>query len=143
MEKHAECCVYVKRSECDMLIFLDKQAKCCPGNASRANTLEVWPKLWTGGCRLALSSSPAPVLGRWESPACMSSDLYTFSLLVLTQTCAQCQMKKPKSVPCRSRASERCHCLGICFCTPTPRSHFLLSLLSQQGVGGCTGDARI
>lgn len=51
-------------------------------------------------------------------------------------------MKTPKSVPCRSHASERCHCLGISVCTPTPRSHFLLSLPAQQGVGGCTGDAR-
>lgn len=92
-----------------------------------------------GGALQSLSS----VLGRWESLACMSSGLHTFSLLdllllVLAQPSAQCQMKTRKSVPCHSRASERCHCLGISFCTPTPRSHFLLSLLSQQGVGGCT-----
>lgn len=92
-------------------------------------------------------SPSAPGLGRHEYPACTSSGLRPSGLLgllllALSQPCAHCQMRTLKSVPRHSCTSEQCRRLGISFCTPTPLSHFLLSLLSQQGVGGCTRDGR-
>lgn len=77
--------------------------------------------------------------------------LYLFSPLpcwspgsaALSQPSVHCQMRTLKFVPCHSCASEQCgRRLGISFCTPTPLSHFLLSLLSRQGVGGYTREGR-